>query len=402
MSRLLTGFSKNKIYQAQKKVVLPYSNLNELPDSVLDQIAQLRNDRPVVFVLYYGGTIGMVKLQAALHKDVYKPTNDAKKLLEPLAIKGLTEKVQVVWVPVYTKAIDSTNGRWVHWVSIGNAIRLLYDIATGFVICGGTDTMAHMLAAMKFMFPNIGKPIIGTGAQIPMVELGDDATNNLYFAITAAVSDLSGPFLMFGDQLMEGCHIHKWKDKRRDAFTCPEQYLLGRYYDKLVIFPNAPRRNPIVTLPRLIYKPNFREGVNVLKISPATASESIIHSALDPTCSALLLITYGAGNVRDERIIKAEKTHIECLWRLREANYPVVLGSPMTDGVVDSPYLSGALAVSKKPGDGNAISGGSTTGAALEVKCMADLDYSWDESQEILDYDKFEEFMTTNHVGELD
>lgn len=395
-------YSKNERHEKQVAAVIPYSNMDQLPSHVLDHIAQLRKNVPVVFILYYGGTIGMVRLKEAFDKKVYGPTDNAERLLEPLTVKGLTEQVQVVWVPVYSKAIDSTNGRWVHWASIGNAIRLLHDIATGFVVCGGTDTMAHMLAAIRFMFPNIGKPIVGTGAQIPMVELGDDATNNLYFAITAAASDLSGSLLMFGDELMDGSKVHKIKDKRRKAFACPDKDLFGHYDDHLELYPHAPRRNRIVTSSRLIYHSDFREGVKVVKISPATPSESILHDANDPTCSAMLMITYGAGNVRDEGVVEVEKTHINCLWELFQRHYPVVLGSPMMDGRVDSPYLAGARAVSTKEGDGNAISGGCTTGALLEVKCMAALANSWDEQTEGPNYDKFRSYMETNQVGELD
>ena len=381
--------------------MIPYATLEELPEMVIDQIARLQRGLPVVFILYYGGTIGMTKLKAAFDKMVYGPTDDAAKLLEPLTVKGLANRVQVVWVPVYKKAIDSTNGRWVHWVSIGNAIKLLYDQAAGFVVCGGTDTMTHMAASMRFMFPNIGKPIIATGAQIPMVELGDDATNNLYFAITAAASDLSGSFLMFGDELMDGGHVHKVKDKRRKAFACPDQYLFGHYDDELRIYPYAPRRNPIITGARLVYRPYFREGIKVVKISPSTPSESILHDATDPTCSAMLIITFGAGNVRDEGVIEGESSHINCLWQLYQRRYPVVLGSPMMDGVVDSPYLSGAKAVSKDDGDGNAISAGCVTGAALEVKCMVAFFEAWDDAKDALDYDKFRASMERNHVGEL-
>ncbi|MFA6053630.1 MAG: asparaginase domain-containing protein [Methylobacter sp.] len=393
--------TQSERYQMQAAAVVPYATLDELPSQVLDQIACLRHGMPVVFVLYYGGTIGMTKLKAAFDKMVYGPTDDAEKLLEPLTIKGLKDKIQVVWVPVYKKAIDSTNGRWVHWVSIGNAIRLLHDLATGFVVCGGTDTMAHMAAAMRFMFPNIGKPIVATGAQIPMIELGDDATNNLYFAITAAASDLSGPFLMFGDELMDGAHVHKVKDKRRKAFACPDQYLFGHYDDELRIYSHAPRRSPIITSARLQFCPRFREGIKVVRISPATPSESILYDASDPTCSAMLLITFGAGNVRDEGVIEAEQSHVDCLWQLYQKSYPVVLGSPMMDGVVDSPYLSGAKAVSKKEGEGNAISAGCTTGAALEVKCMAALAEAWHDNADKLDYEKFRASMERNHVGEL-
>ena len=393
--------TKNERHSLQAATVMPFASMEDLPGSVLDQIAKVDQGLPVVFVLYYGGTIGMTRVGIDSDRTLYAPTDDAQQLLQPLTIKGLEKKVQVIWIPVYKKAIDSTNGRWPHWVSIGNAIKLLYDRATGFVICGGTDTMAHMLAAMRFLFPNIGKPIVGTGAQVPMVELGDDGTNSLYFAITAAASDLSGPFLMFGDELMDGARVHKVKDKRRRAFACPDQFLFGHFDDELRIHAYAPRRNSIITGERLMYRPDFREGIKVVRLSPSTPSESILHDAEDPLCSAMLLITFGAGNVRDEGIIEAEKSHIRCLWELRKRNYPVVLGSPMMDGVVDSHYVSGAKAVSQKEGDGNAISAGSTTGSLLEVKCMVALAKSWQEGWDAPDYDQFRAFMEKHTIRGL-
>lgn len=385
-------------HETQKAAVIPFGNLNDLPESTRGQLASLDRTLPVIAVLYYGGTIGMKQDE---HGRLV-PTNDAESLLEPLTIKGLTKKVQVIWLPTHSKAIDSTNGRWVHWVSIGNAIRLLYDHIDGFVVCGGTDTMAHMMAAMQFMFPNIGKPVVGAGAQMSMFELGDDATSNLYYSIATAASDLSGAHLAFGDELMHGLHIHKVQDTRPRAFAAPSQHYIGHFAGGEVhLYEHAPRRNQLVIGKHLKFRPFFHEGIKVVRISPATPSESLLHDATDPTCSAILLITFGAGNVRDEGIIEEEQTHIDCLRLLRSQKYPVVLGSPMMDGKVDSHYKGGALAVSMEDDGGGAISGGDTTGPTLEVKCMVALAKAFDCQDDTLNYDKFRTEMEHNHVGEL-
>jgi len=387
----------NERFAAQQAAVLPFASLDDLPESTQDQIAALDKNLPVVVVMYYGGTIGMTQDK----RGRLVATDDAEALLEPLAIKGLKKKVQVVWFPTHPKAIDSTNGRWVHWVSIGNAIRLLYDRIDGFVVCGGTDTMAYISGAMQFMFPNIGKPVIGAGSQMPMFELGDDATSNLFYSIAAAASDLSGGHLAFGDELMHGLHVHKIQDKRFRAFAAPTQHYIGHFEDgKVRLYPSAPRRDTIVTGARLKYNPFFREGIKVVRISPATPSESILHDATDPVCEALLLITFGAGNVRDEGIIADEQTHIDCLRQLYDRKYPIVLGSPMMDGRVDSPYRGGVLAVSTEEDGGGAISGGDTTGPTLEVKCMVALYHTYSDG-DTFDYDKFRAEMERDHVGEL-
>lgn len=385
---------RNAIHALMQGVVVPWSDLQQLPDSVKDQLARpRRTSLPRIAVLYYGGT-------AFMHRNAqgkFEPTDDPSEMLKSLNEKGLKDIIDMVWFRVTNSAIDSTNARWVHWASIGNAIKLLYDMADGFVVIGGTDTMAHMLSAMNFMFPNIGKPIIGCGAQVSIEELGDDATRNIYFALLAAASNLSGAHLAFDEDLLHGLHVFKVKDRGFRAFTAPTRWVIGNYDGSLNVFDRAPRRNPIVTASRLDYFPHFREGVKVVELSPATPSDSILHDAKDPACSSLLLITFGAGNVRNEPLYEGEMTHFQAIRRITDSRYPVVLGSPMIDGKVDSPYAAG-VAVSPEIGG---ISGGDTCGPTLHVKMMRCLHRAWIEGEDRLNYDKFRDLMMTDHVGEL-
>ena len=41
-----------------------------------------------------------------------------------------------------------------------------YEKYDGFVILHGTDTMAFTASALSFMFENLGKPVVLTGAQV--------------------------------------------------------------------------------------------------------------------------------------------------------------------------------------------------------------------------------------------
>lgn len=384
-----------KHHAAQLKMVLPFDKLESLPIKVQEQIAHLRKGIPTVAVLYYGGTIGMT-----LDKEGRLiPASNEGTILKPLLIKGLKEIFQVVWFQVYPIAIDSTNGRWLHWTTIGNAIKTLYDLVDGFVIMGGTDTMSHLCAAINFMFPNSGKPMICTGSQQPSFRMGDDATVNSFFSIVvAATGDISGSHLAFNNSLRHGLHIFKIKDKEYNAFDSPQQHLLGHFDGEAHIYPIAPRRSPLVTGERLEYIPYFYEGVKIVKLSPATPSESLLHDAKDPTCCSILVITYGAGNVRDEPSYEGEMTHLDVIKHLREMEYPVVLGSPMMDGVVNSPYISGAMAISPEIGG---ISAGDTCGSTLEVKMMRCLYLAWDSKTNKLNYRRFHDEMFRNHVGEL-
>lgn len=365
----------NQRHVKMLSAVVNYDSPTSLPESVQTKMAHLATDRKNVLVLYYGGTLGMQPNE----KGLLVPTDNAKELLNPLNERGLSKIMNIVWFPVWKKAIDSTNGRWPHWVTVGNAIRSLYDYFDGFVVAGGTDTMAHMVAAQRLIFPNTGKPIICTGAQRPMSYLGEDASRNLTFALKAACEDISGVHLAFADKLMT-TFIHKIADHRFDAFTCANRYIAGDF-DGEVHITNAPKKNEWVNKEELEFNPHFRDGVKVLQLSPMTLSESIAYELNDPYAHALVLVTHGAGNVRTEGVFEGEMTDLDAIKQLTEQQFPVILGSPMIDGKIESDYASGAAAISPEIGG---ISARDITGAALQVlagRCLAN---SWGEKGKIV------------------
>ena len=80
-----------------------------------------------------------------------------------------------------SSAIDSHS-----WNQIAELILWNYRTFDGFVVLHGTDTMAYTSSALSFMFADLGKPIILTGSQLAMAELGTDATDNLLGAMIIA------------------------------------------------------------------------------------------------------------------------------------------------------------------------------------------------------------------------
>lgn len=415
----------DKRHRKMWNAVIPYDSLDQLPTIVKEQMANLLpgSNKPRVCALYYGGTLGMHwELMDDGITKVLRPTDDTKELLEPLQRWGLNDRVDIVWFPVLDHPIDSTNARWPHWVSMGNAIKLLYDYFDGFAVAGGTDSLRFMTAAMHFQFPNIGKPIIAAAAQKESIGWGSDAPENLAFGIDAACSDLSGTHLAMARKLRHGLHLFKVKDTEYDAFDSPQQYLLGHFDGRVNLYPNHPRRNILVTAGNLQYHPNFRDGIFSTEITPFVDAHSLFHMSLDPYASAILFITYGAGNVRNEPLFEGDFTHIDVIRNLHARQFPLVLGSPMQDGRVSSPYEPGVEAIHT-----GAISGGDTTGAALLVKMSRLLSECWwtdekrDELQRSLkrgrqpvtdsesplsfaygvDYREFRKQMYRNHVGEL-
>ena len=67
--------------------------------------------------------------------------------------------------------------------SISSTIYQNYDQYDGFVILHGTDTMAYSAYASSLMLEGLAKPIIFTGAQIPIGMQRSDAYENLITSI---------------------------------------------------------------------------------------------------------------------------------------------------------------------------------------------------------------------------
>jgi lysophospholipase len=69
----------------------------------------------------------------------------------------------------------------------------------------GTDTLAYTASALSFMLENLTKTVIITGSQIPLMELKNDAVDNLLGALLVAghfvVPEVS---IFFANKLLRG------------------------------------------------------------------------------------------------------------------------------------------------------------------------------------------------------
>ena len=153
-----------------------------------------------VLMLGTGGTIACVP-----SADGLVPALDG-----PAMIRVVPELEEVC--AIETKQIlnlDSSNLAPEHWRSIAEAVAANYTSYDGFVITHGTDTMAYTAAALSQMLCNCQKPVVLTGAQLPIQAEGSDAPNNIYHAFLAATSPLKGVALVFGDLVIHGAHAKK-------------------------------------------------------------------------------------------------------------------------------------------------------------------------------------------------
>jgi L-asparaginase len=138
-----------------------------------------------VLIVYTGGTFGMTYDT----RGVLIPF-DFGLILEHLpTLKNLALELTVV---SFEKPIDSSNIEPMHWKVLAEIISQQYSAHDGFVVLHGTDTMAYTASALSFMLDGLNKPVIFTGAQLPITEPRSDARENLITALEFASAKKQG------------------------------------------------------------------------------------------------------------------------------------------------------------------------------------------------------------------
>ncbi|GAD91824.1 lysophospholipase, putative [Paecilomyces variotii No. 5] len=86
----------------------------------------------------------------------------------------------------FEELLDSSSIDAKGWAEIARAIYWNYQLFDAFVVLHGTDSLAYTCSALSFMLQDLGKPVILTGSQAPMLELQNDATDNLLGSLVVA------------------------------------------------------------------------------------------------------------------------------------------------------------------------------------------------------------------------
>src|SRR5690606_11784487 len=114
-----------------------------------------------ILINYTGGTLGMVHNA----KGTLEPFNVEQILETQPYLRNLALHLTVISVD---ELIDSYNVNPGHWKTIGAIIVDNYQEFDGFVVVHGTDTMAYSASALSYMLEGLNKPVIFTGAQLPI------------------------------------------------------------------------------------------------------------------------------------------------------------------------------------------------------------------------------------------
>lgn len=264
-----------------------------------------------ILIINTGGTIGMVNaeednpLSPLVLAETWDQIAGNHHVLKADILQVKTDYLQ------FDPLLDSSDINYENWQQMAQVISENYDKFTGFVILHGTDTMCYTASALSFMLENLGKPVIITGSQIPMVRARSDSVQNLVTAIHIAASNtfrhprVPEVCIFFRDHLIRGCRSRKLSSSGYAGFESPNYPLLAKAGEHIDFSPQFIRSKP--TEEQEFYANTFLDThVMVLEIFPGFDPQILRNVFKEPAAekdriNALVLKTFGAGNAPGSR-----------------------------------------------------------------------------------------------------
>ena len=283
-----------------------------------------------ILMLGTGGTIACVP-----SADGLVPALDG-----PAMIKLVPELENVC--AIETKQIlnlDSSNLAPQHWKIIAEAIAAHYEQYDGFVITHGTDTMAYTAAALSQMLCNCQKPVVLTGAQLPIQAEGSDAPDNIYHSFLAATSSLKGVALVFGDQVIHGAYAKKLYTENFNGFASINRAPMATIRHNHLFWEKSALQGGGYGEGEFTIATALEPKVAVVKLIPGTTPD-ILEFYLAKGYKGLVIEGFGAGGVPN-----GDNNWLPKLEQVLQAGVTVVCATQcLYDGVHLDTYPMGILA----------------------------------------------------------
>lgn len=265
-----------------------------------------------------------------------------------------------------------------HWIEIAQKIEELYPTVDGFVIIHGTNTMSYTAAALSFALQNLSKPIVLTGALIPINDTASDGRMNLVFAIRAAELDIAEVCIVLGPRVLRGNRAKKVEQSFLQTFDSPLFPPLAEFNLDVRLHPwRVVRRKR-----RPKFRPTFDTSVTSITLHPGFPVASL-DAILDTHPHGIVIRAYGLGMLPEELF--------PWMHRAQEEGVHIVVTSQMTRGRIDLHHFRKQLTLEKL----GVISGKNMTYEAAVTKLMWVLGQTKNPR-------RIRELMERNLVGELD
>ena len=249
---------------------------------------------PELLIIYTGGTVGM----AFNRNGELVPMQFERLETKMPELSRLPFRISLLSLP---EPIDSSNVTPDDWLYLAQLIGHHYQDFDGFVVLHGTDTMAYSAAALSYILEHLGKPVVFTGAQVPVGANRSDAQRNLVTALEVAAARhpqartvrVPEVCVFFNDVLIRGTRAKKVESQQFAAFKSENYPPLARagigleFADKSIrLLPGA----------RLKVHAHLETAVAVLRLFPGI-TEAVVGAILGvPGLRGCVLETYGSGN----------------------------------------------------------------------------------------------------------
>ncbi|QCR22416.1 asparaginase [Pontibacter sp. SGAir0037] len=251
------------------------------------------NPEASILLIYTGGTIGMAYDENREHLVPFNFSLIVEKVPELGNFRYLLSVINM------DPPIDSSNVSLKEWYMLVQLIKENYAAYDGFVILHGTDTMAYSASALSYMLENLQKPVIFTGAQVPIGRTRTDARENLISALQIAAKKINGKSavpevcIYFHNLLIRGNRGKKVESRYFNAFKSENYPVLAKAGIKIDYTWHAIR--PHAEAHFKVHE-HLDDRVAILKLFPgitAATIKSILHI---PDLRGVVMETFGAGN----------------------------------------------------------------------------------------------------------
>ncbi|WP_436516794.1 asparaginase [Ekhidna sp. To15] len=335
-----------------------------------------------VLIIYTGGTFGMVQDASG----ALAPFNFGKVVDRVPELRQFNIRLTVISFP---KPIDSSNILIQDWKDMAYIIEENYSQYDAFVILHGTDTMAYSASMLSYMLNGLNKPVIFTGAQMPIGSIRSDARENLITALEIAAAHTNGQPIIsevcvyFNYLLLRGSRSQKLRSSTFAAFESENYPALAEAGIEIEF--NYPALMPFDPDAQLRVKNEMDSNVAILKIFPGI-TEHVVQSILsNPAIKGVVMETFGSGNTM------SFDWFIECLQEAIENGKVILNVSQCVGGEVEQ----GRYETSKKLNEIGVLSGGDITTEAAITKMMFLLGSTGDISE-------LKRMLTYSLAGEMD
>ncbi len=280
--------------------------------------------------------------------------------------------------------LDSANIQPSDWQILSNAIyeEINRTDVDGVIVTHGTDTMTYSATASSLMVQRHGKPVVFTGAQIPMNIVGSDGRKNLIDSIrVAAEANIAENIIVFNSRILRSVRSIKLREYDLNAFESVDPMFIGDialniHIDDPTVLPRSQSKAKLNT--------DLNPNVAMLKVFPGM-NPKLLYNILDLGYDGLVLDSFGAGNIPIKN-----RSLIDPIKELVDNNIPVVITSQCVFGTTELLYETGTLAH-----EAGAIQGYDMLAEVALVKLM------WALGQKPKNISELETILHRNYVGEI-